>query len=189
MNKLALTLIATSLVLVACSKKPTPEVAPAEPSSSSTEAISSSSVAETKSQDNGATEENVEGKRLEGVRNQLEDLMNRLMASEIYFEYDKAVLTDKAKDLLAQAGDILKAEPRLYVEVQGHTDERGTEAYNMALGARRAQSVVKYLADYGVTDSRLQSTSFGEEDPAVTGTTEDSYSKNRRAAFKVKIGK
>lgn len=189
MKKLFIALAGLAILLASCSKKPTPEVAPTEPSSSSVMASSSSSVVAEKAPESGVDNEAIEGQRLEGVRSQLEDLMNRLMASEIYFEYDKAVLTDKAKELLVQAGDILKKEAKLYVEVQGHTDERGAEAYNMALGSRRAQSVVKYLVDYGVMDSRLKSVSFGEEAPKVQGTDEEAYAQNRRAAFKVKIGK
>ncbi len=189
MKKLLLALAGLAIVLASCSKKPTPEVAPSEPSSSSIQALSSSSVVAETSPESGVDEEAVEGQRLEGVRSQLEDLMNRLMASEIYFEYDQAILTEKAKDLLVQAGDILKKESKLFVEVEGHTDERGAEAYNMALGSRRAQSVVKYLVDYGVVDSRLKSVSFGEEAPKVQGADEAAFAQNRRAAFKVKIGK
>jgi len=189
MRYLFLTIAGLAIVFASCSKKPTPEVAPVEPSSSSMEVASSSSVVAEITPENAVDEEAVEGQRLEGIRSQLEDLMNRLMASEIYFEYDQAVLSNKAKDLLVQAGDILKKEVKLYVEVEGHTDERGAEAYNMALGSRRAQSVVKYLVDYGVADSRLKSVSYGEETPKVQGTDEAAHAQNRRAAFKVKIGK
>ena len=114
-------------------------------------------------------------------------MMNRLMAEEIYFDFDKASLTEKARALLAEAADIMQKEPTLYVEVQGHTDERGSAAYNMALGGKRAQSVVQYLIDYGVSSDRLKSISFGEEAPKAEGVTEEAYALNRRAAFKVQI--
>ena len=133
--------------------------------------------------------EAIEEQRLEGQRKSLEDLMNKLMSEEIYFEFDKAVLTEKAKDLLSQAGDILGKEPKLWVEIEGHTDARGTEAYNMSLGGKRAQSVADYLINYGVTKERLQTVSFGEEKPKAEGSNEDTFAKNRRAVFNVKIKK
>jgi len=123
---------------------------------------------------------------LEAERRRLEELMNRIMSDDIYFEFDQAILTPKAKDLLTEVGDILKREPRFSILTEGHTDERGTETYNMGLGMRRADAVVKFLVDYGAKN-RMEKVSFGEEKPKATGGTEEDYAKNRRAAFKVKI--
>jgi len=124
---------------------------------------------------------------LEAERRRLEELMNRIMSDDIYFEYDQATLTSRAKDILTEVGTILKREPRFTVLTEGHTDERGTENYNLGLGMRRAESVVKFLTNYGVASSRLTKVSYGEEQPKVAGSTEDAYSQNRRAAFRVKI--
>jgi len=123
---------------------------------------------------------------LEADRRRLEELMNKIMNDEIYFEFDKAVLTPQAKDILTEVGDILKRESRFSISTEGHTDERGTEAYNMGLGMRRADAVVKFLTDYGVRN-RMDKVSLGEESPKATGNTEADYAKNRRAAFKVRI--
>jgi len=123
---------------------------------------------------------------LEAERLRLEALMNKIMNDEVYFEFDKAVLTPQAKDILTEVGDILKREPRFSISTEGHTDERGTEAYNMGLGMRRADAVVKFLTDYGVT-TRMEKVSLGAEKPKATGNTEADYAQNRRAAFKVKI--
>jgi peptidoglycan-associated lipoprotein len=126
---------------------------------------------------------------LEAERRRLEALMNKIMADDVYFEFDKSTLTLEAKNILTEVGDILKRETRFSVLTEGHTDERGTESYNMALGMRRAESVVKFLKDYGVASNRLTKVSYGEEHPKASGNSEDAYSQNRRAAFKVQINR
>jgi len=124
---------------------------------------------------------------LEAERRRLEELMNRIMSDDIYFEYDQATLTSRAKDILTEVGSILKRESRFTVLTEGHTDERGTESYNLGLGMRRADAVVKFLTNYGVASSRLTKVSYGEEQPKVAGHSEEAYAQNRRAAFRVKI--
>jgi peptidoglycan-associated lipoprotein len=124
---------------------------------------------------------------LEAERRRLEELMNKIMSDDIYFEFDQATLTSSAKDILTEVGDILKRESRFTVLTEGHTDERGTENYNLGLGMRRAESVVKFLTNYGVASSRLTKVSFGEEQPKAAGSSEEAYAQNRRAAFRVKI--
>ncbi|HSQ41263.1 MAG TPA: OmpA family protein [Fibrobacteraceae bacterium] len=185
--KALLILSATMAFMLGCAKKPAQELTPAAPVEEAKPA--SVDTMQKPPADDSLQKEALEEQRLENQRQALEDLMNRLMSEEIYFEFDKAVLTEKAKDLLAQAGDILAKEPRLWVEVEGHTDERGTEAYNMALGGKRAQSVVDYLINYGVSSDRLKSVSYGEERPKVEGASEEAYAQNRRARFNVKISK
>jgi peptidoglycan-associated lipoprotein len=124
---------------------------------------------------------------LEAERRRLEELMNKIMSNDVYFEFDQATLKPEAKDILTEAGDILKRESRFTVLTEGHTDERGTENYNLGLGMRRAESVVKFLTNYGVASSRLTKVSYGEEQPKAAGSSEDAYAQNRRAAFRVKI--
>jgi len=124
---------------------------------------------------------------LEAERRRLEQLMNQIMSSDVYFEFDQYTLKPEAKDILTEVGDILKRETRFTVLTEGHTDERGTESYNLGLGMRRAESVVKFLTNYGVASSRLTKVSHGEEQPKVSGHDEDAWSQNRRAAFRVKI--
>ena len=109
------------------------------------------------------------------------------MSEDVYFEYDKAVLTEKARELLGQVGDILIKETEFEVRVEGHTDARGTEAYNMSLGGKRAQMVQNYLLNYGVDKTRIRTVSFGEEKPKQEGESEEAFSKNRRANFSVRI--
>jgi len=124
---------------------------------------------------------------LEAERRRLEQLMNQIMSSDVYFEFDQYTLKPEAKDILTEVGSILKRETRFTVLTEGHTDERGTENYNLGLGMRRAESVVKFLTNYGVASSRLTKVSHGEEQPKASGHDEDAWSQNRRAAFRVKI--
>lgn len=124
---------------------------------------------------------------LEAERRRLEDMMNRLMSEDVYFDYDKSDLTDKARELLAQVGDALKREARFSVLVEGHTDERGTESYNMTLGSKRANKVLEYLKNYGVNKTTIKTVSYGEEKPKAEGESEEAFAQNRRAAFRVQL--
>jgi peptidoglycan-associated lipoprotein len=103
----------------------------------------------------------------------------------VYFPYDRAELPDEAKAVLAKAGELLKQQPSISVVIQGNTDERGTEEYNLALGQRRAAAVQQYLVGYGIQPSRLTLLSFGEEKPARPGHSEGDWALNRRDEFQV----
>jgi outer membrane protein OmpA-like peptidoglycan-associated protein len=83
----------------------------------------------------------------------------------VYFDYDRSELTENAKRLLAQVAEILVNETRFIVTVEGHTDARGTEDYNISLGARRSTVVREFLIAYGVDANRLVSVSYGKERP------------------------
>lgn len=80
---------------------------------------------------------------------------------------------------------LLRANPRLEVQIEGHADDRGPDEYNLALGNRRAASVKRWFVDNGIAESRLTITSLGEERPAVQGGSEESWALNRRAEFVV----
>lgn len=101
----------------------------------------------------------------------------------VYFDFDSSALRpDAIRDLNFNA-DLLKQAPNVIVQIEGHTDERGTQAYNLALGERRAQSVREYLIRVGVSGNRLVTISYGEEAPAVLGSNEAAWARNRRAEF------
>jgi peptidoglycan-associated lipoprotein len=102
---------------------------------------------------------------------------------DVHFDYDKSVIRKSEHDKLAAAAEVLKADGKRKVVVEGHCDERGTASYNMALGERRAKAVKRYLEDLGVAVSQIQTTSFGKERPLCTETNEDCYQKNRRGHF------
>ena len=101
----------------------------------------------------------------------------------IYFEYDKAALSPEAKKSLADNIEWIKKNAKSSIQIEGHTDERGSVEYNLALGDRRAKSVRKYLVDSGIDGKRLKVISYGKEKPMVTGDNEAAYAKNRRANF------
>ena len=100
-----------------------------------------------------------------------------------YFEYDSSELKQEAmRSLDVHAKDLKAAGNRVVLE--GHTDERGTREYNMALGERRAAAVQRYLVLQGVSPAQLELVSYGEEKPAVMGSSEESMAQNRRVELR-----
>jgi len=101
----------------------------------------------------------------------------------IYFDYDSSELRPDAIATLRDNAEKVKAKPGVIIQVAGHCDERGTQEYNLALGERRALSVREHLIRLGVSGDRMITISYGEEFPAVDGTGESAWSKNRRCEF------
>jgi len=102
----------------------------------------------------------------------------------IYFDFDSYVIKDEFKPLIDGHAKALTAARGKRIVVEGHTDERGGREYNLALGQKRAEAVVKSLALLGVGDNQMEATSFGKERPAVPGSDEAAWAKNRRAELK-----
>lgn len=100
-----------------------------------------------------------------------------------FFEFDSAVLNQDARAALLLHAEDLKDSGRS-VRLEGHTDERGSREYNMALGERRANSVRDFLVLQGVRSSQIETISYGEERPAVMGSNEYAWSQNRRVELK-----
>lgn len=100
-----------------------------------------------------------------------------------YFEFDSSVLNASARAALTAHASQLKNNSKR-VRLEGHADERGTREYNQALGARRANAAADYLVLQGVSRSRIETVSYGEESPAMMGSNESSWSKNRRVELK-----
>lgn len=98
----------------------------------------------------------------------------------VYFDFDKATLKPEAKAELDRAAKILLENPELTLELQGHTDAVGTDAYNKALGERRAKAVFDYLKSKGVAPHRLKVVSYGEAKPVAPNNTPQGRAKNRR---------
>ena len=101
-------------------------------------------------------------------------------ADVLYFRFDNIELTAAARRLLEPMASYLKAS-RLRARIEGHTDERGTREYNLALAQLRAESVARYLVLRGVPRARLEPVSMGEEAPAQIGSDERAWARNRRA--------
>ena len=105
------------------------------------------------------------------------------VSENIHFSFDSSVLSDQAQHILNSKADYLLANSDVTVTLEGHCDARGTEAYNIALGERRAESVKNFLVDLGISANRLNTISYGEERPIAMGQDEASWAKNRRAQF------
>ena len=116
----------------------------------------------------------------EQLRQKLEALRQE---NTIYFDFDKATVRPEFIETLQAHGAFLTANPSVRVTVEGHTDERGTPEYNIALGERRAVSVVQYLQNLGVSAGQISTVSYGEEKPADTSRGEAGFAKNRRAVL------
>jgi peptidoglycan-associated lipoprotein len=104
---------------------------------------------------------------------------------DIYFSYDSSALTSQAQEILRKKAAFLRANPNVKVTIEGHCDDRGTNEYNLALGEARARSAKAFLVDLGIPAARLATISYGEERPAVKGSGEDAWARNRRAHFVV----
>ncbi|MEJ8819167.1 OmpA family protein [Lacibacter sp. H407] len=103
--------------------------------------------------------------------------------SKVLFDYDQAGLKTEAKTSLNEFVTILKKFPDTNIEIQGHTDNKGSDAYNDALSQRRANAVMVYLIDRGVANSRMNPKAMGENFPKYTNDTEEGRSQNRRVEF------
>jgi peptidoglycan-associated lipoprotein len=110
------------------------------------------------------------------------------LMTRVHFDYDSDALRADAQSVLDQKVAILNANPAIRLRIGGHTDARGSDEYNMALGLRRANAARRYLVDRGVADSRLETVSYGEEQGMVQGNDEAAWSQNRRAEFEILSG-
>ena len=102
---------------------------------------------------------------------------------DVHFQFDSITLSPEAQEILRKKARWLRENPRYYVTIEGHCDNRGTNEYNLALGDRRAHSARMFLVDLGIDESRLQIISYGEERPLDPGDNEKAWAKNRRAHF------
>ncbi len=100
----------------------------------------------------------------------------------VNFDFDSAELTVSARSTLNRQAAFLSLNPDLMIVIEGHADERGTREYNLALGDRRATAVRDYLVAKGINSARVRTVSYGKERPAVAGSDEAAWAKNRRAA-------
>ncbi len=114
--------------------------------------------------------------------------LRAILEAAVLFEYDASDITDDARAALDAKLPVLRTNMGLRIRISGHTDARGSDEYNLALGLRRAAATRKYLSDRGIAASRIDIVSFGEERPAASGDDDAAYSKNRRAEFEILSG-
>ena len=101
----------------------------------------------------------------------------------IYFEFDQSSIRSDQIPSMEHNGSYLKSNPSRSVLVEGNTDDRGTNEYNLALAERRAVAARSYLVEFGIEESRIRTVSYGEERPLFMGQSEDEFAHNRRDDF------
>jgi len=121
-------------------------------------------------------------------RRMQEDIESRKRFEEtnIYFDYNESTLRWDSQEELKIKAEWLRMHPGVNVIIEGHCDERGSAAYNIALGERRAETAKNFIVDLGIEPDRIETVSFGEERPVDPQSTEEAWSRNRRAHFVIK---
>jgi peptidoglycan-associated lipoprotein len=110
------------------------------------------------------------------------------LTATVHFDFDQSDLRPEDKAILDAKVPILQANTAVTIRVAGHTDERGSDEYNLALGQRRAAATKAYLVQHGIADGRIETISYGEEHPVAQGSDESAWSQNRRAEFEITAG-
>jgi len=135
-------------------------------------------------------ERQAQARRLEQERLRAEEAARKaareaFVKENIHFDFDSSVLSETAQQILKRKAEYLRENESMAVTVEGHCDERGTDAYNIALGDQRAFSVKKFLVNLGIDGERLMTISYGEERPLSQVHDETSWAMNRRAQFMI----
>lgn len=99
----------------------------------------------------------------------------------VFFGFDEYVITPDSTPLIERHGKFLAQHAAVHIRIEGNTDERGGAEYNLALGQRRSEAVLKALKIYGVKDSQMEAVSYGKERPKASGHDESAWAQNRRA--------
>ncbi len=144
--------------------------------------------AEKARQDELARQKELEEARLkeEAAKREVLAARNKFMNENVHFAFDSSVLDTTAQSILKSKADWMKKNPNAPVIIEGHCDERGTVAYNLALGERRAESAKAFLVNMGISAGSMSTISYGEERPVDPGKNEEAWAKNRRAHFVIK---
>ena len=169
-----------SLLLVACSGNETNDSAAAEA------AAAEAAAAEQLAAENAAKEAQAQAEATAAAAAaEKQQLQEAAMSAGtvFYFDFDSSSLTDAARTAVDAHIALLLANDES-VRLEGHTDERGTREYNLALGERRANAVRDYMVANGVPSYRIEGISYGEENPMAFGSGEANWSKNRRVELK-----
>lgn len=178
-NRLALVLVAFfALATASCAKKAIEGEA----------SLDEPAAAEPQSQPVAEPEPQIDTEAIQAAQQHRDqaDARNRFLNDHIYFDFDSAVLRPDAIALLRLKAQWLEDNaPVISLLIEGHCDERGTDAYNLALGEKRADAVQQYLLNLGFDPRRFQIVSYGEERPLDAGHSEEAWAKNRRASFAI----
>ena len=118
------------------------------------------------------------------VRNELTDPNSPLSKRSVYFDLDSNAVKDEYRSLVTAHSRYMADKRDSRIRIEGNCDERGSREYNLALGQRRAEAVKKVMTVLGVSDGRIETTSYGEEKPVALGHDEAAWAQNRRADIK-----
>jgi len=110
---------------------------------------------------------------------------HEIMKRPVNFEYDRWDLSADARETLRAKLAVLRSNPELFIRIEGHADERGSDEYNIALGQRRAAAVKRFFTQWGIASVRVDVVSFGEQRPLCLASSEACWMRNRRAEFAV----
>ena len=170
--------------LVACGKKPAPASPAAAVSSGETSSPGSSNPTRSGVDPDQAERERLERERLAREAADREEL-TRTLQLPVFFAYDRSDLNEESRQVLEAKTRALNAHPEIRLRIVGHTDDRGSDEYNQALGQRRAAAAHRYLVLRGVAPGRLDYVSQGESAGVCMESTEACWARNRRAEFEI----
>lgn len=172
MKKLAF--ILASLLVVACSSAHKADSSPAsQPNTQNVTPETSPATTSVSSTDIAA--------------NKLASDLQALQKQSVYFDFDKYAVKPEYQDAIQEQAKFIKSHKNDVVTLEGNADERGSKAYNLALGSRRAKAVLKHLQQLGVPASRIKTVSFGKEKPRLLCHEEECWKENRRVDFVHKL--
>ena len=196
-RSISVVVLASAMVVGACHKKP--EVAPAPaPIPQAAPAVDSSAIRDSIARAQAARDAALARQRAydDSVRRANEAAaaageqtgLRNTITAVIHFDFDKSDLRDDSRATLDAKVPVLTANPEVTIRIAGHTDERGSVEYNIALGQRRAASAKRYLTERGIAATRIETISYGEGRPVSDGHDENAWAQNRRDEFEITAG-
>ena len=159
------------------------------PNSANAKAVADAEAARLKAEADARARAEAEARaRAEAAARAAVEAARAAFATAIYFDLDKSDRRSDARALLDAKLPLLRANPNVRIRIAGHADDRGSDEYNVALSQKRAASAKRYLVDQGIAADRIDVVGFGEERPAMMGSGEDAWAKNRRDEFEIIVG-
>lgn len=180
-SKFFAVILASLMVLSACSSVQLDKKAPVEDrTGSSAAANTANDSAKTGAANDGSADSRAGDKNAQNT-DPLNDASGILAKRSVYFDFDSYVVKDEFKSVIEAHSQYLIKNADRKIVIQGNTDERGGSEYNLALGQKRAEAVRRALNLLGVADKQIEAVSFGKEKPKATGSNEAAWAENRRA--------
>lgn len=184
-SSISIKLLAIALVLTmsACASKKSSKEDP-----NAAEDIAKSDTVMTQGSDDGQVDTIINSSKSLNALTEVE-LAQLLNQKELFFAYDSFSVDSKSEKIAYAHGKFLAKTPAARVRLEGHTDERGTREYNLALGERRGKSVQQILLGAGAKSNQIEVITYGEERPKASGATESAYAQNRRVDIEYTVGR